>query len=154
MKEKLDKFVERYFDNVVQMETYNELVAKVLESVKRFDPNLYSHFHEEIDKMLDHIYYDMVEDVLNPIHNRDGSYGPKWDYETVKSVIHENHLKDEIEDFDCLIFWYVMNKEYATHSNKERPVEYFIDTALEEIEYYGNKHFEDEIKGKYTTKVN
>jgi hypothetical protein len=133
IKESLDTFVERYFDNVAKMEAYNDLLAKILEHVRAHHPDLYESFEKELNEMLDGIYYDMVEAVILSLHRKDNIHGIKWSLEDARNVIAKHNLHEKIEDLNDLEFWFVLNKEYATHGIMGRPTDLIIDLAVEEI---------------------
>jgi hypothetical protein len=148
-KEVLDTFVERFYDNVSKMEAYNNLFFESLEIVKSYESASYTKIKDEIHKMLDGIHYEMVEEVLEHFENRDGTHGPKWSYEEIRDVVEKHDLKNKIENFDCLIFWYLMNKKYCIHSSSDRSLAFYLDIVEDELVAYGNEKFEKAIKEKF-----
>jgi hypothetical protein len=129
LKESLDLFVERFFDNVLKMEKYNELISETFEHIRESHPELYAKFHTEIEEMLDCIYYEMVETVIANIRRKDNIKGIKWSYEDIKNIVESKKLREKYHDFECLEFWYLTNKMYALHANPARPTDFYIELA-------------------------
>jgi rubrerythrin len=149
INEKLNLFVERYFDNIAKMEEYNHLISEIITDEEKHNPTLVHMFHEKIDKMLDCIYYEMVEEVILHLHRADGIEGTKWSFEDVESVMEDYRLSDHFKDhIKKLEFWYLMNKVHAIHFNPNRHLDFYLDIAKEILESE-NDCISEEIKKKF-----
>jgi hypothetical protein len=146
IKEKIETFVERYFDNVYKMGEYNTLVAELLEKLKEAHPEVFKEFEDKIDLMLDCIYYDMVEEVIHSLKTHDGSHPMKWGLETTEDVAVKYNADNRIHEYNKLVFWYEMNKLHAKHPNK--PLDFYIEIAIDNLNYE-TPHIIHDIKCRF-----
>jgi hypothetical protein len=133
IKEKIETFVERYFDNVYKMGEYNTLIAELLEKVREAHPELIQEFEGKLEKMLDCIYYDMVEEVIKSLKVYDGVAAMKWDLEATNGVADRYGVPGRVHDYNKLVFWYEMNKLHAKHPNKG--IDFYIELATDNLNY-------------------
>jgi hypothetical protein len=146
IKEKIETFVERYFDNVYKMGEYNTLVAELLEKVRAAHPDLINEFEDKLEKMLDCIYYDMVEEVIHHLKTPEGVAGMKWDLSATDGVADRFAVPTRVENYNKLVFWYEMNKLHAKHINK--PLDFYVELAVDNLNYE-TPHIIHDIKCRF-----
>jgi hypothetical protein len=148
LKESLDTFIERFYNNIPKMEKFNASLTEALEKLRNSDYETVAEFEKFLEHMLDCIYYEMVEEVIGMLNRKDGIKGIKWSYDDARSVIEKHQLKEKHGNFDCLVFWYALNKMHAVHYSPTRSAEFFIELAADEIAEFEDI-LEAEIKHKF-----
>jgi hypothetical protein len=111
-------------------ETMHKLTHKIdcfVEEVRESHSEMVENFLMKVDLLLNPEFTkETAKYVVSKMHNKDGSTGEHWDYETTTKV-----LKNRGYDFNPADWYYVLNMVYSDYYKPSRSDDVYIEFACD-----------------------
>lgn len=123
------KMIDEYLEDSSE-ETMHKLTHKIdcfVEEVRESHSEMVENFLMKVDLLLNPEFTkETAKYVVSKMHNKDGSVGEHWDYETTTKV-----LKNRGYDFNPADWYYVLNMVYSDYYKPSRSDDVYIEFACD-----------------------